>query len=141
VTRAAATSGGRSLAVLRCATALVAVASAALHLVAAASSADDSLTHRLVLVGMAMACLPCAVHLVLLPSRRVWVQTAAVSAAMLAIHPLLVLGTGAAHHGSLHAGSGWAVLPAAMIAVPLVAALLAVTGLLRSSPRGVPSLR
>ena len=77
---------------------------------------------------MGMACLPCAVHLALLPRRRTWVQTAAVSVAMLVGHPLLSA-AGPGHHGTAHSGGLVAGVGVAMVAVPALALVLALSGL------------
>ncbi len=107
--------------VLRPVTALVAVASAAAHVVLLTGSAAAPPAHLLVLAAMAMVCLPCALHLLLLPRRRAWVQTGAVSASMLVVHPLVAGGHGP--HGTAPA------LTMAMTALPALGLALALAGL------------
>ena len=103
----------------------VAVGSAAVHVLPLTTGATPSPGLVVALLVMAMACLPCAVHLVLLPRRRTWVQSAVVWAAMLGGHPLLPVGSGAGHHGAWHAGA----VGTAMVLVPLLGLVLAVSGL------------
>lgn len=103
----------------------VALGSAAVHVLPLATGGTPSPGLVVALLVMAMACLPCAVHLVLLPRRRTWVQTAVVSAAMLGGHPLLPVGSGAGHHGAVHAGA----VGIAMVLVPLLGLVLALSGL------------
>src|SRR3954462_6779584 len=62
--------------------ALLALASAALHLLLLDSASLGSL----LMVGMALACLPCAWHLWRHATPAVWGTTAAVDAGMLALH-------------------------------------------------------
>lgn len=103
----------------------VALGSAAVQVLPLATGGTPSPGLVVALLVMAMACLPCAVHLVLLPRRRTWVQTAVVSAAMLGGHPLLPVGSGAGHHGAVHAGA----VGIAMVLVPLLGLVLALSGL------------
>jgi hypothetical protein len=107
---------------------LVALASAAVHLLALATGVAPSSVQVVALLLMGMACLPCAMHLVLLPRRRTWVQTAAVSAAMLVGHPLLSA-AGSGHHGTAYGGGAAAGVGVAMVVVPALGLLLAVAGL------------
>jgi hypothetical protein len=112
----------RPLALVRWCAVVVAAASAAVHVLALATGGSPSSAQVVALLVMGAACLPCAAHLALLPRRRTWVQTAAVSAAMLVVHPLVPAGAG--HHGTAHGGVG-----AAMVVVPALGVLLALTGL------------
>ncbi|MFW3171629.1 hypothetical protein [Geodermatophilus sp. CPCC 206100] len=121
----------RGLAPVRWCAALVAAASAGVHVLALATGAVPSSVRVVVLLAMAAACLPCAVHLVLLPRRRAWLRTAVVSAAMLGAHPLLPAGTG--HHGTAQAGPG--AVAVAMVALPVAGLVLALTGLALGAPR------
>ncbi|MGY1631100.1 hypothetical protein ACI784_05235 [Geodermatophilus sp. SYSU D01186] len=114
---------------VRGAAAAAALGSAAVHVLALATGAPPSSAQVLVLLGMAMACLPCAVHLALLPRRRAWVQAAAVSAAMVGAHPLVAAGH--AHHGTAGGGA----VGVAMVAVPALGLVLALTGLALGRPR------
>ena len=68
------------------AAALLAVASAGVHLLLVSSTSLGSA----VMAAMALACLPCAWHLWRSPSGSVWALTALVDAGMLAVHaPML----------------------------------------------------
>ena len=107
---------------------LVALGSSAAHVLALATGAARSSVQVAALLLMGMACLPCAMHLALLPRRRTWVQTAAVSAAMLIGHPLLPA-AGPGHHGTAHAGGAAAGVGVAMVAVPALGLVLALSGL------------
>lgn len=107
---------------------LVALASAAVHVLALATGVALSSVQVVALLLMGMACLPCAMHLALLPRRRTWVQTAGVSAAMLVGHPLLSA-AGSGHHGTAHGGGTAAGVGMAMVVVPALGLLLAVAGL------------
>jgi peptidoglycan/LPS O-acetylase OafA/YrhL len=111
---------------VRWSAALLALASAGVHVLALATGDPPSPAQVLVLLGMALACLPCAVHLALLPRRRTWVQAAAVSAAMVVAHPLAAAAGGHAHHG---AAPGGGVLGVAMVVVPALGLVLALVGL------------
>ena len=124
----------RSLDALRWASALVALGSAGLHVLALATGAALAPGRVLAIALMGMACLPCALHLVLLPRRRTWVQTAAVSTAMLVAHPQVP--AGAAHHGGDHTGAAVGV---AMVVVPAVGLVLALGGLALDRERWVPA--
>lgn len=115
----------RLLTLVRWGTVLVALGSAAVHVLALATGVEPSSVRVVALLLTGMACLPCAMHLALLPRRRTWVQTAAVSAAMLVAHPLLLNGAG--HHGAAHTGG--AVVGVAMVVVPASALVLALSGL------------
>ena len=115
---------------------LVALGSAAVHVLALATGVAPSSVQVVGLLLMGMACLPCAVHLALLPRRRTWVQTGAVSAAMLVGHPLLsAAGTG--HHGMTHVGGGVAGVGVAMIVLPALGLVLALSGLTLQGTRPV----
>lgn len=107
---------------------LVALASAAVHVLALATGVALSSVQVVAVLLMGMACLPCAMHLALLPRRRTWVQTAAVSAAMLVGHPLLSA-AGSGHHGTAHGGGAAAGVGMAMVVVPALGLLLALAGL------------
>jgi hypothetical protein len=75
------------------AAAVLAVASAGVHLLLVSST---SLATG-VMAAMALACLPCAWHLWRSPTASVWAMTALVDAGMLAVHaPMLAA---PAHHG------------------------------------------
>ena len=113
---------------VRCCAVLVAAASAAVHVLALATGGALPSVQVVALLLMGMACLPCAVHLALLPRRRTWVQIAAVSAAMLVGHPLLSA-AGSGHHGAAHAGGAAAGVGVAMVVVPALGLVLALTGL------------
>ena len=113
---------------VRCCAVLVAAASAAVHVLALATGVALSSVQVVALLLMGMACLPCAMHLALLPRRRTWVQTAAVSAAMLVGHPLLST-AGSGHHGMVHVGGAAAGVGVAMVVVPALGLVLALTGL------------
>ena len=81
------------------AAALLAVASAGVHLLLVSSTSLGSA----VMAAMALACLPCAWHLWRSPSGSVWALTALVDAGMLAVHaPMLAT---PAHHGGESATS------------------------------------
>jgi hypothetical protein len=118
--------------VVRWSAALAALASAGVHVLALATGGPPSSARVLVLLGMAMACLPCAVHLALLPRRRTWVQAAVVSAAMVGAHPLVAAGAGHAHHGTAPGGGAVGV---AMVVVPALGLVLALSGLALGRPR------
>jgi hypothetical protein len=115
-------------AVVRWSAVLVALASAAVHVLALAPGVAPSSAQVVALLLMGMACLPCAMHLALLPRRRTWVQTAAVSAAMLVGHPLLSA-AGSGHHGTAHVGGAAADVGVAMVVVPALGLVLALSGL------------
>ena len=118
----------RATGVLRWGAVLVAVTSAASHVLALASGPTPSSVHVVVLLAMGMGCLPCAMHLALLPRRRAWAQMAVVSAVMLVGHPVLSAASGAAHHTpAVSAGGG--VLDAALVVGPVVGLALAAAGL------------
>lgn len=118
----------RATGVLRWGAVLVAVTSAACHVLALASGPTPSSVHVVVLLAMGMGCLPCAMHLALLPRRRAWAQMAVVSAVMLVGHPVLSATSGAAHHApAVSAGGG--VLDVALVVGPVVGLVLAVAGL------------
>lgn len=118
----------RATGVLRWGAVLVAVTSAASHVLALASGPTPSSVHVVVLLAMGMGCLPCAMHLALLPRRRAWAQMAVVSAVMLVGHPVLSATSGAAHHApAVSAGGG--VLDVALVVGPVVGLVLAVAGL------------
>ncbi|MGR6965035.1 hypothetical protein ACU610_11280 [Geodermatophilus sp. URMC 61] len=107
---------------------LVALGSAAVHVLALATGVAPSSVQVVALLVMGMACLPCAVHLALLPRRRTWVQTAVVSAAMLVGHPLLSA-AGSGHHGTAHEGGAAVGVGAATVVVPATGLVLALSGL------------
>jgi len=113
---------------VRWCTVLVALGSAAVHVLALATGAEPSSVQVVALLLMGMACLPCAMHLALLPRRRAWVQSAAVSAAMLVGHPL-VSAAGFGHHGTAHVGGVSAGVGVAMVVVPALGLVLALSGL------------
>ena len=118
----------RATGVLRWGAVLVAVTSAASHVLALASGPTPSSVHVVVLLAMGMGCLPCAMHLALLPRQRAWAQMAVVSAVMLVGHPVLSATSGAAHHApAVSAGGG--VLDVALVVGPVVGLVLAVAGL------------
>ncbi|SDP42790.1 hypothetical protein SAMN05660199_03897 [Klenkia soli] len=101
----------RALALGRAA-AVLAVGSAAVHLLLAATGELSALA----MAAMALACLPCAVHLWRAPTASVWGLTALVDLGMLAVHAPMVLGEGAMH---VHVGA-----PAVAGLVLVVAQLL-----------------
>jgi hypothetical protein len=81
------------------AAAVLAVASAGVHL----SLVSSTSLGTAVMAAMALACLPCAWHLWRSPTASVWALTALVDAGMLAVHaPMLAAPT---HHGSGSAAS------------------------------------
>ena len=123
--RVSLSNASRLLTLVRWGTVLVALGSAAVHVLPLATGVEPSSVQVVALLLMGMACLPCAMHLALLPRRRTWVQTAAVSAAMLVAHPVLLDGAG--HHGAAHAGG--AVVGVAMVVVPTSGLALALSGL------------
>jgi hypothetical protein len=118
----------RGYALVRWCAVLVALASAAVHVLALASGPTPSSVEVVAVLVMGMACLPCAMHLALLPRRRTWVQAAAVSAAMLVGHPLLSA-AGSGHHGTAHGGGAAAGVGVAMVVVPALGLVLALSGL------------
>ncbi len=124
----------RLLTLVRWGTVLVALDSAAVHVPALATGVEPSSVRVVALLLMGMACLPCAMHLALLPRRRTWVQTAAVSAAMLVGHPLLSA-TGSGHHGTAHVGGVVAGVGVAMVLLPGLGLVLALSGLTLQGPR------
>jgi hypothetical protein len=125
--------GGRGYAAVRWCAVLVALASAAVHVLTLASGPTPSSLHVVAVLGMAMGCLPCAMHLALLPRRRAWAQMALVSAAMLGGHPLLSAASGGGHHAAT--ATGGTALGAALVVGPVLGLGLAVTGLvLGTSP-------
>lgn len=76
------------------AAAVLAVASAGVHLLLVSSSSLGTA----VMAAMALACLPCAWHLWRSPTAGVWAMTAGVDAGMLAVHaPMLATPS---HHGA-----------------------------------------
>lgn len=79
---------------------MLALGSAALHVVLAASGELDALA----MAAMALVCLPCAVHLWRSPTAPVWGLTALVDLGMLALHVPMLAGSGM-HHGTA-AGPG-----------------------------------
>ena len=84
--------------VLARAAAVLALASAGVHLLLVSSSSLGTA----VMAAMAIACLPCAWHLWRSPSGAVWAMTALVDAGMLALHAPTAAtpihhGTGPAH--------------------------------------------
>ena len=117
---------------------LVALTSAAVHVLTLATGPTPSSLHVVAVLAMAMGCLPCAMHLALLPRRRAWAQMAVVSAVMLGGHPLLSAASGAGHHAPV-ASAGGAVLGVALVVGPVVGLTLAVAGLVlgRSQAAGV----
>ena len=130
----------RATGVLRWGAVLVAVTSAASHVLALASGPTPSSVHVVVLLAMGMGCLPCAMHLALLPRRRAWAQMAVVSAVMLVGHPVLSATSGAAHHApAVPAGGG--VLDVALVVGPVVGLVLAVAGLVGGRTPAVAAAR
>ena len=107
---------------------LVAVISAACHMLSLATGPTPSSLQVVVLLAMGMGCLPCAMHLALLPRRRAWVQLAVVSVVMLMGHPLLSEG-GPGPHGIAHEGGAAGDVGAAMVLLPMLGLLLALSGL------------
>lgn len=118
----------RGYAVVRWCAVLVALASAAVHVLTLASGPTPSSVQVVAVLLMGMACLPCAMHLALLPRRRTWVQAAGVSAAMLVGHPLLSA-AGSGHHGTAHVGGAAAGMGGAMVVLPALGLVLALSGL------------
>ena len=106
--------------VLARAAAVLALASAGVHLLLVSSSSLGTA----VMAAMALACLPCAWHLWRSPSGAVWGVTALVDAGMLALHAPTTAGP--IHHGTgsspslMWLGVG---LIAAQLALAAVAAL------------------
>jgi hypothetical protein len=113
------------------AAAVLAVASAVVHLLQVTSTTLGSLA----MAGMALACLPCARYLWRTPTASVWRLTAALDAGMLPLHATLVAGEGV-HSG--HATSGaelrWLGLALIVGQLCMAAAALRRTGAF-SSPR------
>ncbi|GHE14617.1 hypothetical protein [Klenkia taihuensis] len=101
--------------VLGRAAAVLALASAAVHLVLAASGDVSAVA----MAGMALVCVPCAMHLWRAPTASVWGLTALVDLGMLALHAPVVAGHGM-HHG---AGAGHVAL--GLVAAQLVLAAVA----------------
>ena len=127
----------RATGVLRWGAVLVAVTSAASHVLALASGPTPSSVHVVVLLAMGMGCLPCAMHLALLPRRRAWAQMAVVSAVMLVGHPVLSAASGAAHHAPA-VSAGGRVLDVALVVGPVVGLVLAVAGLVGGRTAAAP---
>jgi hypothetical protein len=85
---------GLTRTVLARSAAVLAIASAVVHLLLVNSSSLGTA----VMAAMALACLPCAWHLWRSPSSAVWAMTAGVDAGMLAVHaPMLATPS---HHGA-----------------------------------------
>ena len=82
------------------AAALVAVASAAVHL----ALLDPTSLTSLLMLAMAAACLPCAWHQWHSATPAVWRMTAAVDAVMLVAHLQALGGGSTGAHAHLHAG-------------------------------------
>ncbi|MCO7221569.1 hypothetical protein [Klenkia sp. PcliD-1-E] len=97
------------------AAAVLALASAAVHLVLAASGELSAVA----MAAMALVCLPCAVHLWRAPTASVWGLTALVDLGMLALHAPMLTGHGM-HHG---AGAGHVAL--GLVGAQLVLAAVA----------------
>ncbi|SDO70813.1 hypothetical protein [Geodermatophilus sp. DSM 45219] len=116
-------------AVVRWSAVLVALSSAAVHVLVLGTGPTPSSLQVVAVLGMAMGCLPCAMHLALLPRRRAWAQMAVVSAVMLVGHPLLSVASGAGHHAPTGPAGG-----AALAVAPVVALALAVAGLVLGGP-------
>ena len=101
--------------------AVLAVASAGVHLLLVSSSSLGTAA----MAAMALACLPCAWHLWRAPSGAVWAMTAGVDAGMLAVHaPML------ATHGH-HAGSATSLVWLGVVLVVGQLALAAAAALRR----------
>ena len=116
-------------AVVRWSAVLVALTSAAVHVLVLGTGPTPSSLHVVAVLGMAMGCLPCAMHLALLPRRRAWAQLAVVSAVMVVGHPLLSVTAGGGHHASTGSAGG-----AALAVAPVVGLALAVAGLVLGGP-------
>jgi len=101
------------------AAAVLAVGSAGVHLLLAASGELSAVA----MAVMALACLPCAWHLWLAPSGQVWALTALVDAGMLAVHAPMVVGGG--HDGMAHGPSSTVVAGLVLVTVQLVLAAVA----------------
>ena len=97
MTTAVLTTRPRAVALGRVA-AVLALASAAVHLLLLDASSLDSL----VMVLMAAACLPCAWHLWRSPSASVWRVTALVDGAMLVLHAQMLGGSAGGSMASMH---------------------------------------
>ncbi len=95
--------------------AVLALGSAAVHLVLAASGDLSAIA----MAAMALVCVPCAVHLWRAPTASVWGLTALVDLGMLALHAPMVAGHGM-HHG---AGAGHVAL--GLVGAQLVLAAVA----------------
>ncbi|WP_133379180.1 hypothetical protein [Klenkia marina] len=108
-TRSGAAALGRVAAVL-------ALASAGLHVVLAASGGLAAVA----MAAMALVCLPCAAHLWRGPSASVWALTALVDLGMLAVHAPMVAGDGMHRMHDDHTAGG-----AAVVALVLVVGQLA----------------
>jgi hypothetical protein len=98
--------------------AVVAVASAAVHL----ALLDTSSLTSLLMLAMAAVCLPCAWHQWRSPTAAVWRMTAAIDAVMLVAHVQMLGGAGTGPH--LHTGPH----PLMWLGLGLVVAQLAVAG-------------
>jgi hypothetical protein len=85
---AAAPALGRPALLLGRAAAVLALASAAVHLLLF----DATSTGSLAMAGMALACLPCAWHLWRAPTPGVWGMTAAVDTGMALVHSQMLSG-------------------------------------------------
>ena len=102
------------------AAALVAVASAAVHL----ALLDLSSLTSLLMVAMAAVCLPCAWHQWRAPSPVVWRATATVDAVMLVAHVQMLGGGSSGPHAHLHTGPS----PLMWLGLGLVVGQLALAG-------------
>jgi hypothetical protein len=119
VTSTAVVPPARALTLGRAA-ALVAVASAAVHL----ALLDPSSLTSLLMVAMAAVCLPCAWHQWRSPTPAVWRATATVDAVMLVAHVQMLGGGGAGAHAHLHTGPS----PLMWLGLGLVGGQLALAG-------------
>jgi hypothetical protein len=118
------------------AAALLAVASAGVHLAAVDAASLTSLA----MAGMALACLPCAWHLWRAPTASVWGLTVVVDLGMLAVHaPMLAVAgpsaDGHVHTTAAHTGPMWAGVGLVTASLLLGLAVLARTALRTRAPR------
>jgi hypothetical protein len=118
---------GRAGLVLGRSAAVLALCSAAVHLLLL----DASSTGSLAMVGMALACLPCAWRLWRSPAPGVWGMTAAVDAGMALVHSQMLSGalTAGAMAGMTAGQQGGPAIGMMWLALGLVLTQLALAGI------------
>ncbi|MGY1692817.1 hypothetical protein [Geodermatophilus sp. SYSU D01105] len=100
--------------------ALLALASAAVHLTGVSTASLSSLA----MAGMALACLPCAWHLWRAPSPAVWATTVGLDLGMLAVHAPAASGDGGHAHGAALPAAGlWLVGASLLLGLAVLLAL------------------